>query len=93
MDTLVSQLTARNCAMTIPDNTISAFTDDILNVILLAHIEGDLSRTCWVRLTIGHGGSSVINPPRLRMDRGIEVRLHRGDHFNYRRIELGDKGD
>ena len=58
MDTPVSQLTARNYAMTIPDNTISAFTDDILNVILLAHIEGDLSRTCWVRLTIGHGGSS-----------------------------------
>lgn len=78
--------------MNIPDNTISAFTDNILNVILFAHIEGDLSRTCWVRLTTGHGGSSVINLERLGIDSGVEVRLHRG-RFNYRRIETGDKAD
>jgi hypothetical protein len=73
--------------MNIPDNTISAFTDDILNVILFAHIEGDLSRTCWVRLTIGHGGGSVINLERLGTDREVKVGIHRGGRFNYRRIE------
>jgi hypothetical protein len=77
--------------MNIPDNTISAFTNDILNIILFAHIEGDLSRTCWVRLTIRHGGSSVINLGSLGIDRGVEVRLHRDDRFNYRRIESVDE--
>ena len=85
MDIPVSQLTAQSLAMNIPDNTISAFTDDILNVILFAHIEGDLSRTCWVLLTIGHGGNSVVNLERLGIDSRVE------DRFNYRRTESGDR--
>lgn len=32
----------------LPDNTISSLADDILNVVLLAHIEGDLARAGWV---------------------------------------------
>jgi hypothetical protein len=50
---------------TIPDYSIRAFTDDILNVILLRYIEGDLSRTRrWSSLCHLGGGSLLLSSSR-----------------------------
>jgi hypothetical protein len=78
----ISQLAPRNQDRNIPDDTIGALTYNILDVILFAHIERDLPRTCWVWLTVGHGNGSMI-VWGLGIDRGEEVRLYRGNGFNY----------
>jgi hypothetical protein len=41
----------------LPDDTVCALANDILNIVLVGHVEGDLSRPSLGVLTLSHGGS------------------------------------
>ena len=60
----------------LPDDTICTLADDILNVILLAHVEGYLPRTLRVRRSGGgarHGGVWRMVEARKRGGGGAAV--------------------
>ena len=44
----------------LPDDTVSTFTDDILDLVLVGHVEGDLPRSSLRRILLAHLGGAGL---------------------------------
>lgn len=44
----------------LPDDTVSTFTDDILDFILIGHVEGNLSRASRRRVLLTHDDDDLL---------------------------------